>query len=53
MLRLTDLVERYVYNNIPLMLIGPTGTGKSTYINKYIKDLPMDKFSLIFVNFSA
>lgn len=42
MLRLTDLAARYVRNEIPFMLIGPTGTGKSTYINKYIKELPMD-----------
>ncbi|KRX05785.1 P-loop containing nucleoside triphosphate hydrolase [Pseudocohnilembus persalinus] len=53
MVRITSLIQQSVSENIPLMLIGPTGTGKSTYINKYIKNLPLEKFSLIFVNFSA
>lgn len=53
MLRITELLQKSINHNIPFMLIGPTGTGKSTYINKYLKELPIDKFSLIFVNFSA
>jgi dynein heavy chain len=33
--------------------MGPTGTGKSTYVNRYLKALPLEGFNLVFVHFSA
>lgn len=42
-----------VQNNIPLLLIGPTGTGKSATILNFLKELPKDKFIMNTVNFSA
>ena len=33
--------------------MGPTGTGKSCYINKYLKSLPITKFNNVLINFSA
>lgn len=42
-----------VTNGIPLLLVGPTGTGKSATILNFLKDLPKDKFIMNTVNFSA
>lgn len=42
-----------VSNGIPLLLIGPTGTGKTATILNFLKELPKDKFVLNTVNFSA
>jgi dynein heavy chain, axonemal len=38
---------------IPLLLIGPTGTGKSSTILNFLKELPKDKYILNTLNFSA
>lgn len=36
------------------MFVGPTGTGKSVYVqDKLMHDLPKEKFLPAFVNFSA
>jgi dynein heavy chain len=41
-------------NNIPTLFVGPTGTGKSVYINSVLLDrLSKDKFNIIQVGFSA
>ena len=40
-------------NDSPMILIGPTGTGKTIYTMKYLKTLPRDKNQLIFIGFSA
>ena len=38
----------------PILLIGPTGTGKSVYVQqKLMNGLPQDKYIPTFVNFSA
>lgn len=38
----------------PLLLVGPTGTGKSAYVQqKLMHDLPQDKYLATFINFSA
>lgn len=42
-----------VTNQIPLSLIGPTGTGKSATILNYMKNLDANKFVLNTINFSA
>jgi dynein heavy chain, axonemal len=33
--------------------MGPTGTGKSCYINKFLRSLPIQKFNNILLSFSA
>ncbi len=53
MLRVQDHVARAVANKHPFLLMGPTGTGKSTYVNRYLKALPLEGFNLVFVHFSA
>lgn len=38
---------------LPILLVGPTGTGKSATIMNHLRDMPKDKFILNVVNFSA
>ena len=40
-------------NEIPLTLVGPSGTGKSFITNSMIADLSRDKFITNVINFSA
>ena len=41
-------------HNQPLLMVGPTGTGKSTYINRHlVSGLPREKWTPIFITFSA
>lgn len=42
-----------VLNGIPLLLIGPTGTGKSATILNFLRELPKEKFVMNSVSFSA
>ncbi|KXZ55711.1 DHC8 protein [Gonium pectorale] len=52
--RYTFLLDTALQNNQPLLMVGPTGTGKSTYINRHLVSvLPRDKWTPIFVTFSA
>lgn len=45
--------EICITKNIPLLLIGPTGTGKSAILSGYLRDLPKDKYIINNINFSA
>lgn len=45
--------EMSVIKNIPLLLVGPTGTGKSAILSGYLQSLPKDKFMINNINFSA
>jgi dynein heavy chain len=38
---------------IPILFIGPIGTGKSAVVLNYLRTLPREKFLLNVVNFSA
>lgn len=38
---------------IPILFVGPTGTGKSAVVLNYLMNLPRDKFLPSVVNFSA
>uniref|UniRef100_A0A336M3T0 CSON009294 protein n=1 Tax=Culicoides sonorensis TaxID=179676 RepID=A0A336M3T0_CULSO len=42
-----------VTKNIPLLLIGPTGTGKSAILSGYLRELRKDKYLINNLNFSA
>ncbi|XP_052779096.1 dynein axonemal heavy chain 3-like isoform X2 [Mya arenaria] len=46
-------LERLLLNDKPLLLVGPTGTGKSAITNNYLLSLPKDQFIINNVNFSA
>jgi dynein heavy chain, axonemal len=52
-LKFTYIIEVMLMNEISPLLVGPTGTGKTVYINSYLKRLSKEKFTPIFICFSA
>lgn len=46
-------LEHYVKKKMPLLFVGPTGTGKSVIALSYLMGLPRDKFLPNVINFSA
>lgn len=40
-------------NKIPMLLVGPTGTGKSATLQNFLRDIPREKFITNTINFSA
>ncbi|ROL53285.1 Dynein heavy chain 7, axonemal [Anabarilius grahami] len=52
--RYTYLMDLCIQYGVPLLLVGPTGTGKSVYVKeKLMNNLDKDLFLPFFVNFSA
>ncbi|XP_039266483.2 dynein axonemal heavy chain 7-like isoform X2 [Styela clava] len=52
--RYTALVNTLTTHQIPVLLVGPTGTGKSVYVNNYLmNDLDKEIFKPSVINFSA
>merc|ERR1740130_2626019 len=47
------VLRSYVTNNIHALCTGDTGTGKSVSVNQLLKDLGVEKWLSILVNFSA
>ncbi len=47
------MIEFMVNNKTPLLVLGPTGTGKTLYVNSFMKSLSVEKFVTSFVGFSA
>jgi dynein heavy chain len=47
------MLQQGIENNLPILIVGPTGTGKTVYTMKFLKHLPRDKHQLIFIGFSA
>ncbi|RMX56942.1 hypothetical protein pdam_00011068, partial [Pocillopora damicornis] len=46
-------LELFLDHEKPLLLVGPTGTGKSAITNNYILRMPPEKYIANFMNFSA
>ena len=51
--RYTSLLDTLLSQNVPLLFVGPTGTGKTVYVQKHARAAGKDGWSSIFLNFSA
>lgn len=52
-LKYTFLLDLFVKNELPVLMIGPTGTGKTVYATKYLRSLSIDQYASTFLCFSA
>jgi len=52
-IRYSYLLNINLENRKPMLLVGPTGTGKSVYVKHLIRGLNTEKFVSLVINFSA
>ncbi|XP_036144833.1 dynein heavy chain 3, axonemal isoform X1 [Monomorium pharaonis] len=46
-------IKKFMHRSVPLLFVGPTGTGKSAIVLDYLVSLPREKYLENVVNFSA
>ncbi|GAB1862505.1 Dynein heavy chain 3, axonemal [Camponotus japonicus] len=46
-------IKQFMHRSIPILFVGPTGTGKSAIVLNYLMSLPREKFLENVINFSA
>jgi len=46
----TFLMDVLIKHNLPLLLVGPTGTGKSVYVKQYLMRLDPEKYKSLYIN---
>ena len=51
--RQSFFLNTFIYHNIPLLFVGPTGVGKSAVTNNFLVRLPKEGFIANSLNFSA
>lgn len=51
--RYTHLIDGYTQSYNPVLLVGPTGTGKSAYIKDYLRRLDKERWVVAVFQFSA
>ena len=51
--RYTYLLDILLKFNMPTLFVGPTGTGKTVYVQKLLLGLPAKEWASIFINYSA
>jgi len=52
-LKHTYMLNLSVKSHTPALFVGPTGTGKSVSVQKYLRSLPFDHYQTVFICFSA
>lgn len=43
----------FLTNNVPFLIIGPTGVGKTAVTNDFLMKLPKESYTANIINFSA
>ncbi len=46
-------LRTYLSHEVPILIVGPTGTGKSVINNNFLMSLPKERYTPICINFSA
>jgi dynein heavy chain len=52
-LKISSTIELCLAHKLPLLLVGPTGTGKSVSVQQVLRDAPKDTNTVIQITFSA